>query len=234
MERKTVKFEVKAVDEETGIFEGYGSTFTRTPDSYGDVVDKGAFSKTIQEGSDRIKVLWNHDSHEPIGKPLELTEDEHGLKIKGKLSMGVQRAREVLALMKDGVVNQMSIGYDTITEVVEDGVRHLKEVRLWDVSPVTFAANPTAVIMSAKSGRVLSATNVNKLREAIDALQALLDAAGTEEPEKSTPTSPEAKEAAQLESAVDELTSALSGFDAIKAQRRIEGLLKELGGISHG
>jgi hypothetical protein len=47
MERKTIKFEVKAVDAESGILEGYGATFSETPDSYGDVIDRGAFTRTL-------------------------------------------------------------------------------------------------------------------------------------------------------------------------------------------
>jgi HK97 family phage prohead protease len=151
MERKTLAFELKAIDETEGIFEGYASTWTRTPDAYGDVVDKGAFKKTIKENRGRIKVLWNHNVDEPIGIPVELREDDIGLYVKGKLSLGVQRAREVLTLMKDGVINTMSIGFRTITDATIEDVRHLKEVKLYDVSPVTFAANETAVIMSAKS-----------------------------------------------------------------------------------
>lgn len=150
MERKTVKFEVKQVDEEEGTFEGYAATFSKTPDSYGDIIDKGAFKKTLKERFKRIKILWNHYVLEPIGKPLELAEDEKGLLVKGKLSLGVQRAREVLSLMKDGVITEMSIGYDSMKESFKDGIRHLEEIRLWDVSPVTFAANPDAVITSVK------------------------------------------------------------------------------------
>jgi HK97 family phage prohead protease len=150
IEQKIVKFEVKMVDDQTGIFEGYAATFSKKPDSYGDVIEPGAFTKTLQEGANRIKILWNHNPNEPIGKPITLTEDAHGLHIKGKLTLGVQRAREVLALMKDGVVNQLSIGYDAIICPTIDGIRHLQEVRLWDASPVAFAANPEAVIVGVK------------------------------------------------------------------------------------
>jgi len=225
-EHKTIKFEVKEVNEETGVFEGYGSTFGGEPDSYGDVVDKGAFTKTIAEGAKRIKILWNHQTLEPIGKPVELREDERGLFIKAKLSLGVQRAREILALMKDGVINELSIGYDTITDAVVEGVRHLKEVRLWDISPVSFAANPDAVLTNVKSGRVLSASNLEKVQSALEALQALIEAAQTEEPEKSTPPAVGEDEAADM--ALAELRSTIDGFDAIKAERRIDALLKTL------
>ncbi len=150
MERKVFKFEVKEVDEEAGTFEGYAATFTKKPDSYGDIIEPGAFAKTLKEQGKRVKILWNHSVMEPIGKPTELTEDDKGLLFKGKLSLGVQRARETLSLMKDGVITEMSFGYDTIKDSWQEGLRHLQEVRLWDVSPVTFAANPAAVIVSVK------------------------------------------------------------------------------------
>lgn len=152
LERKVINFEIKAVDEETGVFEGYAATFSNKPDSYGDIIDPGAFKKSLKEGGKRVKILWNHNVLEPIGKPQEMAEDENGLKVKGKLSLGVQRAREVLSLMKDKVITEMSIGYDTMKDEVKDGIRHLKEVRLWDVSPVAFAANPEALIMAVKEG----------------------------------------------------------------------------------
>ena len=150
-ELKTLSFEVKEINEEEGTFTGYAATFSETPDSYGDIIDKGAFKRTLKEGAKRIKILWNHYILEPIGKPLEMSEDDHGLLVKGKLSLGVQRAREVLSLMKDGVVTELSIGYDSMKEKYVSGTRHLQEIRLWDFSPVTFAANPDALITGVKA-----------------------------------------------------------------------------------
>ncbi|WP_148311292.1 HK97 family phage prohead protease [Dehalococcoides mccartyi] len=231
LERKEFKLELKAFDEEAGTFEGYASTFGGMPDSYGDVVDKGAFAKTVKEGMKRIKLLFNHNANEPIGKILELYEDDYGLYFKAKLSLGVQRAREVLALMKDGVINTMSIGYDTITEALEGKIRHLKEVRLWDISPVTFAANPEAVITGVKSGRVLSASNLSKVKEAIAALQALVESAEQdEEPAKSTPPTVRDPEAAELEKAINDLKATCNGFDFKKAEASIASNFKKIEG----
>lgn len=150
MERKTIKFEVKDIDEETGIIEGYGATFSKTPDSYGDVIDAGAFTKTLKEDDGTIVSLFNHNINEPIGLP-ELTQDKTGLHARIKLVKGVQRAEEVLMLAKAGVIKRMSIGYDTIKSDFVQGIRHLKEVKLYDVSPVVFAANREAEIVSVKS-----------------------------------------------------------------------------------
>jgi len=149
-EIKIVNFEVKEVDEEEGTFSGYASTFSDVPDSYGDIVDPGAFKKTLKAQKGQIVSLFNHNIMEPIGKPTEMYEDEKGLLIKAKLSLGVQRARETLALMKDGVITKMSIGYQTIKEKTIDGIRHLQEIKLYDVSPVVFAANTEAVITGVK------------------------------------------------------------------------------------
>jgi len=149
-ELKTFKFEVKEVDEEEGTFTGYAATFSKTPDSYGDIIDPGAFKKTLKAQKGQIVCLFNHSIMEPIGKPTEMAEDEKGLLIKAKLSLGVQRAREVLSLMKDGVITQMSIGYNTMKETWDEGVRHLQELKLYDCSPVVFAANTEAVIIGVK------------------------------------------------------------------------------------
>lgn len=243
METKTLNFEVKEIDEEAGIFEGYAATFSKTPDNYGDVIEKGAFKQTLKDGGKRVKILWNHNVMEPIGKPLELNEDEVGLHIKGQLSLGVQRAREVLSLMKDGVITEMSIGYDTITEGWEKGIRHLRELRLWDASPVTFAANPEASITGVKadlehllkSGRVLSATNKDKVQAAINALQALLDNAddndsskSTQEPAPTTPEPEKVKEAAELEGILSSIEAELAHFDTKAAEARIDQLLEKI------
>ena len=150
MERKTVKFEIKAVDAESGILEGYGATFSETPDSYGDVIDRGAFTRTLKNNADSIVSLFNHNVNEPIGLP-ELKQDQTGLYVKIKLVMEIEKARDVLALARAGVVKRMSIGYDTIKSDFIDGVRHLKEVKLYDVSPVVFAANPEARILAVKA-----------------------------------------------------------------------------------
>jgi len=241
MENKTVKFEVKEVNEEEGTFTGYAATFSKSPDSYGDIIDKGAFSKTLKEHGKRVKILWNHNTMEPIGKPIEMSEDENGLLVRGKLSLGVQRAREVLSLMKDDVINEMSIGYDTITEKFDDAigskVRHLKEVKLWDVSPVTFAANPEATISGIKSeldkllksGRVLSPANKSKVNNAITSLQALLDSATEEtEPSKDTLPSEENTEAADMELMLGSITAEIEGFDMKTAEARINQLIEQL------
>lgn len=150
-EYKSFKFELESADE-SGEFSGYAAVFGNK-DSGGDIIEKGAFSKTIREDFDRIKILSQHtDCELPIGKPLELREDDKGLFIRGKIS-DTAKGRDIQTLMKDGVLNELSIGYDAVEFDYdsEQGVRRLKEIKLWEVSIVTWAMNDQAKIDEVKS-----------------------------------------------------------------------------------
>lgn len=150
-EHKAFKFNLENICE-SGEFSGYAAVFDEV-DTGGDVIEKGAFTKTIQEDFDRIKILSQHQDNElPIGKPLELREDDKGLFICAKIS-DTQKGRDIQTLLKDGVLNELSIGYDAV-DFYYDGdshIRHLKEVRLWEVSVVTWAMNDLAQISEVKS-----------------------------------------------------------------------------------
>jgi HK97 family phage prohead protease len=148
--------EIKAVDDE-GTIEGYGSIFGNV-DSYGDVVAKGAFTRTLEEskGSGRMPaMLWQHNPDEPIGVWTSMSEDAKGLYVKGKLAE-TQRGREALALIKMGALSGLSIGYSTVAADYDTGkdIRVLTDVDLWEVSPVTFPANDKARITAAKSAEI--------------------------------------------------------------------------------
>ena len=79
------EFQVKYKDEGTGSIEGYASTWIREPDSYGDIVKEGAFTRTLAEkwnGGKGIPFLWSHKMDELnafIGK-ADAEEDEKGLR----------------------------------------------------------------------------------------------------------------------------------------------------------
>jgi len=146
MER-AFELEVKTVAEQEGTFEGVASTYGGEPDAYGDVVDVGAFQRTLSAGKE-IPLLWMHK--DPIGV-VELKDTAHGLLAKGKLTLSVQQAREALALMRDNAVRGLSIGYQTIKSKYVEGVRHLQEVRLWEVSLTPVPANSNAVVTAVKS-----------------------------------------------------------------------------------
>ena len=148
---KTIQFKTETFDEEEGVFSGYGAVFGNI-DSGGDVIEDGAFTKTLAKGWERVKILALHnDAILPIGKPVELREDENGLYLRAKIS-DTATGRDVKTLIKDGVLSELSIGYEpAVFEYDGNQIRHLKELELFEVSVVTWAMNEQAVITDYKS-----------------------------------------------------------------------------------
>lgn len=145
-ETKDFKLEIKELTEE-GEFEGYAAIFD-IMDSYNDVIEKGAFKKSLEE-KPKIKILWQHSTLEPIGI-AEGKEDDKGLKIKGQLVLESSKAREIYYLMKKGIVDGLSIGYKAVKEIFEGSIRRLKEIKLMEVSLVMFPANEYATVTNVK------------------------------------------------------------------------------------
>lgn len=153
-----VQAELKAYsddeDEEKGVFSGYGSIFGNK-DLGNDVMMQGAFSKSIaSKGPKGVKLLYQHDTKEPIGVFDEIIEDKKGLRVKGRLAMGTQKGREVYELMKMGAIDGLSIGYRVSPKGAmydERGKkRMLKEVDLMEISAVTFPMNTRARVQAVK------------------------------------------------------------------------------------
>lgn len=167
-----IPFEIKTEDvQEDGIFRGYGSTFGGKPDSYGDIVVQGAFSETLTKGGwdgKGVKMLWQHDSRQPIGVWTHLEENRKGLQVEGKLTRGVQKADEAYLLMKDGALSGLSIGFNTKEYKIDKkkNIRYLEKVDLMEISPVTFGANTRAQITNVKSA-VKEAKNIRELEGAL-------------------------------------------------------------------
>lgn len=147
MEEKTFPFEIKALTEE-GTFEGYAAIFDK-PDALGEVIEKGAFTKTLKESKTR-PLLWYHDPQNPLGT-VELEVDDKGLKVLGEFDLNVQAAREKYSLMKKKAIKGLSFGFKTIKDLWDDTTRRLKEIKLFEVSPVTFQAHPDALVMNVKN-----------------------------------------------------------------------------------
>lgn len=131
--------------------EGYAAVFGNR-DAYGDIIVPGAFEKSLREKPD-VKVLYQHDTHQPIGKQESAYEDEFGLAVVGALSNIDLVTGTVIPLLEDEVITGLSIGYEVITEEhnAELGVWFLKEIALWEWSPVTFPANELATVTQVKS-----------------------------------------------------------------------------------
>jgi HK97 family phage prohead protease len=136
-----------------GEFEGYASLFG-VVDLNRDVVEAGAFRETLaRRGARGVRLLWQHDPSAPIGRWLSLLEDSRGLKVRGRLSLEVARARELRALIRDGAVDGLSIGFRTERARADPstGRRHLLKIDLWEVSLVTFPMLPGARVTAAKT-----------------------------------------------------------------------------------
>lgn len=152
-EVKYVSYDLKFLNE-NGTFEGYASLFGVT-DGGNDEVVKGAFKKSLAEKEKigrSIPMLWQHETDSPIGKWDEIREDDKGLFVKGTLFTGIQQANEAYILLKENVINGLSIGYRTITSARDTtGKRLLKEIDLLEISIVTFPMLDAARITGVKS-----------------------------------------------------------------------------------
>lgn len=158
VETKSLAIEVKA--EAEGIITAYAAAFGNT-DSYGDVIQRGAFVKTVGERKDKIKVLYNHDyySQLPVGKPVSLVEDSYGLLTSTKMSQ-TQMGQDIYTLAQEGALDSMSIGYSAVKATYPDDEEHyrqgiwriISEAKLYEYSFVPFPANESAVITGIKSG----------------------------------------------------------------------------------
>ena len=140
--------EIADIDEKMGIVKGYGSYFGNK-DSDNDVIAKGAYQKTIKENGDRVRYLYQHNMSQPIGKMKELYEDEKGLMFVAeipKTSLGM----DVLELIKGGVITENSVGILPLQKQMKEDYREITEVKLYEISAVTLAANDQAKILDVK------------------------------------------------------------------------------------
>lgn len=140
---------------EDGSFSGYASVFGEV-DLGLDVIERGAFRNSLAaRGAGGIRMLYQHDPNEPIGLWTAIREDNRGLYVEGRLSPQVARAREVLALMREGALDGLSIGFQTVRARADakSGVRRIIEADLWEISVVTFPMAPSARVSNVKHQR---------------------------------------------------------------------------------
>lgn len=157
--------DVKAAGDDAGSFSGYGAIFGNI-DSYGEVIEPGAFANTLQDWKSKgkwPKMLLQHggwgltsDDMLPVGQWTDMKEDRKGLKVEGRLlAMNTERGQYVYEGLKSGELDSLSIGFQTINSETEtrDGeqIRLLTEIKLWEVSIVTFPANDKAKISTVKT-----------------------------------------------------------------------------------
>lgn len=146
----TTALEVKEINE-TGTFVGLGSVYGNV-DSYNDIVEKGAFDKSLATGR-KVKMLWQHRQDTPIGIFTKTMSNDNGLYVEGQLNLQTKKGAEAYALLKQGALDGLSIGYVTKDFSVDTQrkARIIKEAELYEISLVTFPANEAATVMGVKS-----------------------------------------------------------------------------------
>lgn len=179
---------------EEGQFLAYASTWTREPDSYGDVVAKGAFADTLADwtkSGNTLPILFGHDMQDPfsnIGGALELTEDDHGLLVKAQLDLENPKAKQVYRMLKGRRINQLSFAFDILEDGIVDlgdekSARELRKMKLYEISVVPVGANQDTEVLAVKAnvealkaGRSISTKNLEQLKSARDAIDAVIKA----------------------------------------------------------
>lgn len=218
MEYKNIKAADVSVSERKII--GYTASFGNI-DSVHDVIKAGAFKKTLRERGKAVKVFYNHAF--PIGKPEVMREEDKGLYTESKVS-ATARGDEVLQLVKDGVITDMSIGYEVIDFGMDNktGIRTLKEIKLYEFGPVDFGANEQAVITGVKSladsireRQRIDPAGLAALRRELKGLMDALDRFGGE-PVEATPPAGEPSIDTRLAKLSEEHTARLAEAFRIK------------------
>jgi uncharacterized protein len=151
-EQKFTPLDLKRAEPD-GTFAGYASLFN-TEDMGRDIVLPGAFRDSLaKRGAAGIRLLYQHNPAEPIGVWESLKEDARGLYARGRLMLAVARAREVLALMRAGALDGLSIGFRAVTgnRDAKTGIRRLARIDLWEISIVTFPLLPEARVAHVKA-----------------------------------------------------------------------------------
>jgi uncharacterized protein len=148
-------FEVKATDDASLTFEGLSSTWDL--DLGGDVIQRGAFARTLDHWRSSSKIIPLIDQHNygsvraVVGKMTDARETDEGLWTSWEI-LDTDDGREVYARLKGGYIDGLSIGYRVIGDApIENGVRMIKEVALEEVSAVIWPMNPGARVMAVKA-----------------------------------------------------------------------------------
>lgn len=159
--------ELVDVDEKNSIVKGYGSIFGNV-DSDGDIIMQGAYTKTLQDNGSRVRYLYQHNMDWPIGKMINLYQDDKGLAFEAEIPK-TRLGKDVIELMKAGVVTENSVGILPITREMNGQYRELREVKLFEISAVTLAANDQALITDVKGN-----VDLEKISKKYDALAKLI------------------------------------------------------------
>jgi HK97 family phage prohead protease len=152
LEYKFITGAVEDIDTNKRVVTGYLSKFGNT-DLDNDIMDKGAFTKTLQERKSNIFFLNQHNWAQPHGKFATLEVDEYGLKFESNPLPDTTYSNDALKLYEAGIVKEHSVGFLTMKSeyIRETDKRVIKEVKLYEGSNVTLGANPDAIFTGLKS-----------------------------------------------------------------------------------
>lgn len=144
-----------------GLVSGYASTFGNI-DQGMDIVERGAFAKTIKDKGGRFPILLDHNPSKPIGWNLEASEDAYGLHVKGEIQLvtedAINRYRLAKRALEINAKSGLSIGYSVIKaepDFDKPMIRRLKELKLWEYSFVVFPMNEEANLTDVKNSQKL-------------------------------------------------------------------------------
>lgn len=177
-ERRMTAQKMKTVDG-TLKLEGYAAVFDQLSDDLGgfrEKIDRGAFAETIRK--DDIRALFNHDPNFVLGRTtagtLRLEEDDYGLKIDVDMP-DTEWSRGLRELIKRGDVSQMSFGFINKKDEWNESdsknvIRTLKQVKLLDISPVTFPAYPQTDV-SVRSNAYVKHLESQAARDVVSVMQ---------------------------------------------------------------
>jgi uncharacterized protein len=168
VDRANFNLKIKSVDD-AGKFTGIGAVYNNV-DLGGDKILPGAFTRTLAAGK-ALPLLWQHNPSDPIGS-VKLTDTSQGLMVEGQLLMSDPTAAKAYKFLKEGIIKGLSIGYETLKSALVDEVRELQELKLWEVSIVTFPMNEMATVTGIKA---MSDDDREKHMKAIDTHRKAID-----------------------------------------------------------
>lgn len=165
-----IELDVKAASD--GTVSGWASTYGGEPDRHGDIIKKGAFSKSLashKQAGTRPAMLWHHQMENPIGHWTEIQDEPEGLRVTGKFNLKTARGQEAFEHARAGDVAAFSIGFvppENGRRYIGKGSWMLEEVDLVEISLVSAPANPKALVTSVKAAPFITTKS-----EAVDFLR---------------------------------------------------------------
>ena len=233
MEKHLFKsFEMKA--DEVGGISGFFSTYDKEPDSYGDIIEKGAFTETIAkraESGHPFPLCFNHDFSAVIGAVDKIEDTEKGPYIEAHF-LDTTLAQDVRKMLQSGAIYQFSFAYDVLEarqpdeEEKSKGIENvLTKVEVFEISVVTVPANQNAVATEVKAGRRNRKSDEDIIRSCISSLQSLLDDSEDDKP---------AEEEEATEEAQAETNAAAEESKAVGNSKKASDLLDKINSIKGG